>query len=302
MEIGIVGLGRMGANMARRLLAGGHRVIGYDRDPEIAGGLEQDGFEAAGSLSDVVEKTREPRRVWLMLPAGSAVDAVIDELLPTLGNDAILIDGGNSNYKDTLRRHSRLAAEAVSFLDVGTSGGIWGARDGYCLMIGGAENAVERLRPVFETLAPASDAGWGWVGPGGAGHFVKMIHNGIEYGMMQAYGEGFAILREKAAFDLDLSQIAELWNQGSVVRSWLLELAARALRQDSGLSSVRAHVEDSGEGRWTVEEAVELDVAAPIITLSLITRLQSRHPDAFSNKLVAALRHQFGGHEVAPGD
>ena len=302
MEIGIVGLGRMGANMARRLLAGGHRVIGYDRDPEIAGGLEQDGFEAAGSLSDVVEKTPEPRPVWLMLPAGSAVDAVIEGLLPALGNDAILIDGGNSNYKDTLRRHGRLAAEGVSFLDVGTSGGIWGARDGYCLMIGGAEHAVERLRPVFETLAPAPDAGWGRVGPGGAGHFVKMIHNGIEYGMMQAYGEGFAILREKAEFDLDLSQIAELWNQGGVVRSWLLELAGRALRQDSGLSSVGAQVEDSGEGRWTVEEAVELDVAAPIITLSLIARLGSRHPDAFSNKVVAALRQQFGGHAVAPGE
>ena len=302
MEVGIVGLGRMGVNMARRLLAGGHRVIGYDRDPEIARALKHDGFEAAGSLSGVVEQTREPRAVWLMVPAGSTVDAVIDELLPALGNDAILVDGGNSNYKDTLRRHRRLAAEAVSFLDVGTSGGIWGARDGYCLMIGGTEDAVERLRPVFEALAPAPDAGWGRVGPAGAGHFVKMIHNGIEYGMMQAYAEGFAILSEKADFDLDLSQIAELWNRGSVVRSWLLELAGRALRQDSELSSVGAHVEDSGEGRWTVEEAVALDVAAPIITLSLITRLASRDVDAFSNKLVAALRQQFGGHDVTPGE
>ncbi len=302
MEIGIVGLGRMGANIARRLQAGGHQVIGYDRDPEIASGIEPDGFEAAGSLSDVLQKTHEPRVVWLMLPAGSAVDAVIDELLPALGDDAILVDGGNSNYKDTLRRHSRLGAHAVSFLDVGTSGGILGGRDGYCLMIGGAKDAVDRLRPVFETLAPAPDAGWGRVGRAGAGHFVKMIHNGIEYGMMQAYAEGFAILREKAEFDLDLSQVAGIWNQGSVVRSWLLELVERALRQDSSLSSVGAYVEDSGEGRWTVAEAVELDVAAPIITLSLITRLQSRDPDAFSNKLVAALRQQFGGHDVAPGD
>ena len=298
MEIGMIGLGRMGANMTRRLLAGGHHVIGYDQDSGIAGGIEHDGFEIVGSLLDVVQRTHEPRAVWLMLPAGRVVDAVIDELLPALGNDAILIDGGNSNYKDTLRRHRRLGDEAVSFLDVGTSGGIWGARDGYCLMIGGAEDAVERLRPVFETLAPAVDAGWGHVGPAGAGHFVKMIHNGIEYGMMQAYAEGFAILREKKEFDLNLTQISELWNQGSVIRSWLLELLTKALRQDADLSSVASHVEDSGEGRWTVNEAVELDVAALIITLSLITRLQSRDPEAFSNKLLTALRQQFGGHDI----
>lgn len=301
MEISIVGLGRMGANIARRLLAGGHRVVGYDKE-NVGFELKEDGMELASTLSDLIQKTNKPKKIWLMLPAGKIIDDMIDELMPSLDNDSILIDGGNSNYKDTLNRHARLKSRDISFLDVGTSGGIWGKKDGYCMMIGGAEPTIQLMKPIFETLAPTPTSGWGRVGPAGSGHFVKMIHNGIEYGIMEAFAEGFSILRQKSEFDLDLPEIAKLWNEGSVIRSWLLELIARALDEDPNLSSIGPKVDDSGEGRWAVEEAVALDVAAPIITLSLITRLQSRDPDAFSYKVLAALRQQFGGHDVAAGE
>ena len=302
MDLGMVGLGRMGANMARRLEAGGHRVVGYDSSPEARRELRSDEIESADSLDRLVESVGSDGAFWVMVPADGAVDATIEGLAKVIERGAVVIDGGNSNYKDAPRRKSELKAEGVGFLDVGTSGGVWGSRNGYCLTVGGDPDVVERLRPVFESLAPAPDRGWGHVGPTGAGHFVKMIHNGIEYGMMQAYAEGFAILRQKKEFELDLHQISGLWNQSSVIRSWLLELTGNALEADAELSHISSIVEDSGEGRWALAEAVDLDVAAPIITMSLIARLQSRDTDAFSSKLLAALRNQFGGHDATPRD
>jgi 6-phosphogluconate dehydrogenase len=300
MDLGMVGLGRMGANMARRLKAGGHRVVGFDANPEAVDALRSDQIDSVDSLEGLVATIGSDGAFWLMVPADGAVETALAGLKSLIGRGSVVIDGGNSNYKEAIRRQSELEAADVSFLDVGTSGGIWGARNGYCLTVGGDPDVVERLRPIFETLAPSPDRGWGHVGPTGAGHFVKMIHNGIEYGMMQAYAEGFAILREKKEFDLDLHQISGLWNQSSVIRSWLLELTGKALEADPDLSHIGSMVEDSGEGRWTVAEAVDLDVAAPIITLSLISRLQSRDTDAFSNKILAALRNQFGGHDATP--
>jgi 6-phosphogluconate dehydrogenase len=302
MDLGMVGLGRMGANMARRLKAGGHRVVGYDSKPEALDELGNDSIELADSLADLVGKVGTDGAFWLMVPAGDAVDSTIEGLRHEIRAGSVIIDGGNSNYKDAIRRMAELKSDGVALLDVGTSGGIWGARNGYCLTIGGTTDVVARLKPIFESLAPAPDRGWGHVGPTGAGHFVKMIHNGIEYGMMQAYAEGFAILREKKEFDLDLHKIVGLWNQSSVIRSWLLELTGKALESDAELTHIGSSVEDSGEGRWALAEAVDLDVAAPIITLSLIARLQSRDTDSFSNKLLAALRNQFGGHDATPRD
>lgn len=297
MELGMVGLGRMGANMAERLVRGGHAVVGFDPGAAAREQASARGIRAVASLADLVAALPAPRTVWLMVPAG-AVDATLAELRPLLAAGDTVVDGGNSNYKDTVRRADELLAHDLHYVDSGTSGGVWGLQEGYSLMIGGEEAAVERLRPVFETLAPAPERGWGRVGPSGAGHFTKMIHNGIEYGMMQAYAEGFAILGRKAEFGLDLHQVAQIWRHGSVVRSWLLDLSADALGKNPGLQGIAPFVEDSGEGRWTVAEAIDLDVSAPVITASLMERLRSREKDSFADKLLAAMRNEFGGHAI----
>jgi 6-phosphogluconate dehydrogenase len=298
MELGMVGLGRMGGSMAERLVRGGHRVWGYNRHPEATEHFVSIGGNKAASPAALARALPSPRAVWIMVPAGPPIDQMIEGLTPHLEGGDILVDGGNSNYKDTQRRAASLAASDIAFVDVGTSGGIWGLREGYSLMVGGARTAVERLRPIFETLAPAPGAGWGHVGPSGAGHFVKMVHNGIEYGLMQAYAEGFSILGHKKEFSLNLHQIAEIWRSGSVVRSWLLDLVAAQLAGNPQLEGIAPVVADSGEGRWTVAEAMDLDVPAPVITLSLIERLASRDPESFAHRLLAAMRRQFGGHAV----
>ncbi|QWP78430.1 decarboxylating 6-phosphogluconate dehydrogenase [Lysobacter sp. K5869] len=297
MELGMVGLGRMGANMAERLVRGGHKVAGFDPGAAAREQAAARGIIAAASLSELIAALPAPRAVWLMVPAG-AVDATLAELRPLLAPGDTVIDGGNSNYKDTVRRAAELRAHGLHYVDSGTSGGVWGLQEGYSLMIGGEDAAVERLRPIFETLAPAADRGWGRVGPSGSGHFTKMIHNGIEYGMMQAYAEGFAILGRKAEFGLDLHQIAQIWRHGSVVRSWLLDLSADALGKNPSLQGIAPYVEDSGEGRWTVAEAIDLNVSAPVITASLMERLRSREKDSFADKLLAAMRNEFGGHAI----
>lgn len=298
MKLGMIGLGRMGANMAQRLLRGGHQVVGLDPKPEARSALEQQGGESAESLQTLVAKLPTPRLLWLMVPAGDVTDATLTNLLPLLGAGDTLIDGGNSNYHNTLRRAEMAAEQGIDYLDCGTSGGIWGLAEGYSLMIGGGEAAVERLRPIFETLAPGKERGWGRVGPAGAGHFCKMVHNGIEYGLMQAYAEGFAILRHKEAFDLDLAQIADIWREGSVVRSWLLDLCSDALQKNPQMTGIAPYVADSGEGRWTVAEAIELNVPAPVITLALLQRLRSRDAESYADRLLAALRNEFGGHAI----
>ncbi len=296
MEVGLIGLGRMGANMAIRLRRGGHRVIVYNRTVEKARALaaEHD-LIAAEELTDLVAMLTPPRVVWLMLPAGTATDEHLAALTPLLSAGDIVIDGANNNYKASIAHAERLTAQGLRFLDVGVSGGIWGLQVGYCLMVGGDEATFRHVEPLLQTLAPPE--GYLLCGPHGAGHFVKMIHNGIEYGMMQAYAEGFEILRQ-SRYDFDLAKISHLWNQGSVVRSWLLELAERAFSADADLSGIRGYVEDSGEGRWTVQESIDLDVPAPVITLSLQMRFRSRQEDSFSMKVLAALRQQFGGHAV----
>jgi 6-phosphogluconate dehydrogenase len=298
MELGMIGLGRMGGPMAQRLMRGGHRVAGFARTPDALKQLEEMNVAPAASFDELVNILKPPRIIWLMIPAGAPVDENIGGLLPLLEPDDVIVDGGNSNYKDTQRRSQMLIGSRIHYVDAGTSGGVWGLKNGYSIMVGGDEQVVERLRPIFETLAPAADKGWGRVGPSGAGHFTKMVHNGIEYGMMQAYGEGFAIMRHKTEFSLDLHQVAEIWRDGSVVQSWLLDLAAAALAKNPQLDGIAPYVADSGEGRWTVAEAIDLDVAAPVITLALLQRLQSRDPESFSNKLLSALRNQFGGHEM----
>jgi 6-phosphogluconate dehydrogenase len=298
MQIGMVGLGKMGANMTARLQRGGHSVVAFDRSAEALRAAAGAGATAADSLPALVAQLAAPRAVWVMVPAGDATEATLEELAGLLAAGDAVIDGGNSNYKDSMRRAATLAARGVHLVDVGTSGGVWGLREGYSLMIGGDAGAVARLRPVFETLAPAPDRGWGHVGPSGSGHFVKMIHNGIEYGMMQAYAEGFAILRRKEALELDLAQVAEIWRHGSVVRSWLLDLTARALAENPTMEGIAPYVSDSGEGRWTVAEAVDLDVPAPVITLALLQRLRSRDAESYGDRLLAAMRNQFGGHAV----
>lgn len=298
MELAMIGLGKMGGNMASRLLRTGHRVIGYNRSPEPIRAAEAEGAVGANSLEDAVSKLSAPRVVWLMLPAGEPTESSVDELSQILDVNDIVIDGGNSNYKDTMRRADYLADKGIFYVDSGTSGGVWGLSEGYSLMVGGRPEAIEAIRPALESLAPAPDRGWAHVGPSGAGHFVKMVHNGIEYGLMQAYAEGFEIMRAKEEFDLDLHQIAELWRFGSVVRSWLLDLTANALAEDPELSDLRGWVADSGEGRWTVFEAIDLDVPAPVITLALQMRFVSRQDESYAAKMLAAMRNQFGGHAV----
>jgi len=294
----MIGLGRMGANMAQRLMRGGHKVVGYDPAEAARALLEKNGAQTAASLEQMVAKLKAPRVIWLMVPAGAITDSTITNLVPLLAAGDTIIDGGNSNYRDTQRRAATIASRKIQYVDSGTSGGIWGLTEGYSLMIGGDEAAVERLRPIFETLAPAKDQGWGRVGPVGSGHYTKMVHNGIEYGLMQAYAEGLSILQHKAEFKLDLHQIAEIWRYGSVVRSWLLDLTAAALEKNPTMAGIAPYVVDSGEGRWTVADAIELGVSAPVITLSLLERLRSRDNDSFTDKLLASMRNQFGGHEI----
>ena len=298
MELAMIGLGKMGLNMATRLARGGHRVIGYARTAATVEEAVSLGAEGAHSLEDVVSKLKPPRIAWLMVPAGKVTEDTIEHLSTLLAAGDTVIDGGNSNYKDSVRHAAMLEPKGIEFVDCGTSGGIWGITEGYSLMIGGKPEVVEKLHPIFETLAPAADKGWGHVGPHGAGHYVKMIHNGIEYGMMQAFAEGFSIMKARKEFGLDLSQISHIWQHGSVVRSWLLDLAARALDQDKDLRDIKPWVADSGEGRWTVFESIDLDVPAPVITLSLQTRFASRDEENFTARMLAALRNQFGGHAV----
>jgi len=298
MELAMIGLGRMGANMAQRLLRGGHRVVGYDPAEAARKLIEEKGAQSAASLEALVARLKPPRILWLMVPAGAITDSTITALTPLLSQGDTLIDGGNSNYRDTQRRAQALAQRQIHYVDSGTSGGVWGLAEGYSLMVGGEEAVIERLRPIFETLAPGPDKGWGRVGAVGAGHYTKMIHNGIEYGLMQAYAEGFSILQHKSEFSLDLHQIAEIWRYGSVVRSWLLDLTADALGKNPTLHGIAPYVADSGEGRWTVADAIELGVPAFVITASLLERLRSRETDSFSDKLLAAMRNQFGGHAI----
>lgn len=298
MQLGMIGLGRMGANMAQRLQRGGHEVVGFDLSPQARERASGEGLPTTASLDAMVARIGAPRALWMMVPAGSIVDATIDALLPLLSAGDVLVDGGNSFYGDSQRRAARLAEHGIAYLDVGTSGGVWGLAEGYSLMVGGDAAASARLSLLFATLAPEAGKGWGHVGPSGAGHFAKMIHNGIEYGMMQAYAEGFAILERKHDLVPDLAQVAEIWRHGSVVRSWLLDLTAQALADNPRLEGIAPYVPDSGEGRWTVAEAIDLDVAAPVITQSLIERLRSRDDDAFSDKLLSAMRNAFGGHAI----
>jgi 6-phosphogluconate dehydrogenase len=298
MELAMIGLGKMGANMAQRLMRGGHRVVGFDPAEAARKGIEEKGGQSAATLEALVGKLKAPRTVWLMVPAGAVTDSTVAALTPLLSPGDTIIDGGNSNYRDTQRRAKAVAQRQIHYVDSGTSGGVWGLREGYSLMIGGEEAVVERLRPIFETLAPAPGQGWGRVGAVGSGHYTKMIHNGIEYGLMQAYAEGFSILKHKSEFELDLHQIAEIWRFGSVVRSWLLDLTADALDKNPTLKGIAPYVADSGEGRWTAAEAIELGVPAYVITSSLFARFGSQDDDSFSDKLLAAMRNQFGGHAI----
>jgi len=296
MQLAMIGLGRMGGNMVRRLLQGGHEVVVYDRAPDVIQAHVQLGAKGARDLGDACRQLSGRRVVWIMVPSGQPTESTIDQLTPHLSRGDIVIDGGNSNFRDSMRRAKALEAKGLEFVDAGTSGGIWGLTVGYCLMIGASATAFRHCEPIFKTLAPPQ--GYAHVGPTGAGHYVKMVHNGIEYGLLQAYAEGYEILHASKDFDLNLCDIANLWNQGSVVRSWLNELAARAFEKDKDLAAIKGFVEDSGEGRWTVEEAMHLDVPAPVITLSLLTRFRSRQPESFGAKVIAALRNEFGGHAV----
>lgn len=298
MDIAMIGLGKMGANMAERLHRGGHRVIGVDPGEGARASAAKRGFEVSASVADALAQLPVPRVVWLMVPAGEVIDQTLAALAPHLSEGDVVIDGGNSYYKDSMRRAGQLLGEDVSYIDCGTSGGVWGLQEGYSLMIGGDTAAVQRVGAIFRTLAPGEDRGWAHVGPSGAGHFCKMVHNGIEYGMMQAYAEGFALMQHKTAFNLDLAQVAQAWQHGSVVRSWLLDLSADALGRNPQLDGIAPYVEDSGEGRWTVAEAIDLDVPAPVITLSLLERLRSREKNSFSDRLLAAMRNEFGGHAI----
>jgi 6-phosphogluconate dehydrogenase len=296
MRLAMIGLGRMGGNMTERLMKGGHEVVAFDRSKDVVDKYVTQGATGAYAVTDVLPKLKAPRIVWIMVPAGKPVDDTITQLLPGLSKGDVIIDGGNSNFHDSIRRAADLSAKGINFVDSGTSGGIWGLANGYCLMIGASSDAFKLCEPIFKTLAPAD--GYAHMGPPGSGHYVKMIHNGIEYGALQAYAEGYEILHASKDFKLDLHKIAAVWNHGSVVRSWLNELAETAFEKDPDLTDLRGYVEDSGEGRWTVQEAIDLDVPAPVITLSLLARLRSRQADSFSAKVIAALRNEFGGHAV----
>src|SRR5881398_817623 len=296
MRLAMIGLGRMGGNMSERLMKGGHEVVVYDRSAEAIQKYVSLGAAAAKDLGEVTAKLKGPRVVWIMVPSGKPVDDTIAQLVPGMSKGDVIIDGGNSNFHDTMRRAADLQSKGIHLVDSGTSGGIWGLANGYCLMIGASPEAFTLCEPIFKTLAPSD--GYAHMGPPGAGHYVKMVHNGIEYGMLQAYAEGYEILHASKDFRLDLCNIANLWNHGSVVRSWLNELAARAFEKDADLTTIKGFVEDSGEGRWTVEEAMHLDVPAPVITLSLLTRFRSRQAESFGAKVIAALRNEFGGHAV----
>ncbi|MBW8010531.1 MAG: decarboxylating 6-phosphogluconate dehydrogenase [Chloroflexi bacterium] len=303
MQIVMIGLGKMGGNMARRLISAGHKVIGYNNTPEVTEKMAaQDGLAAAFSLEEAAGMFEGPRVFWVMVPAGEPTESTVMALSELLSKDDVIIDGGNSNFNDSMRRSELLAEKGIHFLDVGVSGGVWGLKEGYSMMIGGEVEIVEQLRSIFESLAPAADKGWGRVGPNGAGHFVKMVHNGIEYGLMQAYAEGFEIMKARQDFDLDLHGISEIWQHGSVVRSWLLDLTTDALAEDQELSNIRGWVADSGEGRWTVFEAINQDVPAPVITMALLQRFVSRQEESYAAKLLAAMRNQFGGHAVRKAD
>jgi 6-phosphogluconate dehydrogenase len=298
MELGIIGLGKMGFNMAERLKLAGHKVVGFDFSKEATAKLTAAGSLGVDSLEDLVKNLSAPRAIWIMVPSGDPVDHTIASLEGLLSRGDTIIDGGNSNYKDTQRRHSQVTPTGIDFVDCGTSGGVWGLKEGYSLMIGGDKAPVERLTPIFEALAPGKTEGWGHVGPSGAGHFVKMVHNGIEYGMMQAYAEGFSILEAKDTLHLNLPQIARIWQKGSVVRSWLLDLTADALQKNPKLEGLEAWVPDSGEGRWTVMEAIDLNISAPVITESLIRRIRSREANNFTDRMISIQRGAFGGHDV----
>ena len=298
MELGMIGLGRMGGNMAQRLIDGGHQVVAYDPAKQAVEAIVKKGATGALSYTDLVSKLARPRTIWMMVPSGEPTESSVNNLAAQLSQGDVVIDGGNSNYKDSIRRASALSTKGISYLDVGTSGGIWGLKEGYCLMVGGSMEVFRNMEPIFQTLAPSPQQGYGYVGPSGAGHFVKMVHNGIEYGLMQSYAEGFELMQAKQEFNLDLKHISEIWRYGSVVRSWLLDLAAAALKEDPKLESIQAYVEDSGEGRWAVQESIELAVPAPVIVQSLQARFRSRQEQPFGAKLLAALRQQFGGHVV----
>ena len=298
MEIGLVGLGRMGGNMAMRLHENGHHVVAYDRDPDARSSFGDRGLIPVASVEEFASQLQQPRAVWIMVPSGAPTEATVAALAGVLDAGDVIIDGGNSNYKDSIRRGHDLQSRGIHFVDAGVSGGVWGLTEGYCIMVGGSEEAVAHVEPAFRTLAPSTEDGYAHVGPSGAGHFTKMVHNGIEYGMMQAYAEGFELLQAKEQFGFDVAQIAEIWRHGSVIRSWLLDLTATALEEDPGLESIEPWVEDSGEGRWTVEESIELAVPLPVISIALQARFRSRQENPFGFKLLAAMRNQFGGHAV----
>jgi len=302
MELGLIGLGKMGFNMAERLRLAGHKVVGFDFNKGATAKLTETGSLGVNSLEELVKNLAAPRAVWIMVPSGDPVDETIAKLVALLDKGDTIIDGGNSNYKDTQRRHAELKAKGYEYVDCGTSGGVWGLKEGYSMMIGGDMGPVDRLKPIFQALAPSATEGWGHVGPSGSGHFVKMVHNGIEYGLMQAYAEGFSIMKAKEELGLDLTQIAHIWQKGSVVRSWLLDLTADALDENPTLAGLEAWVPDSGEGRWTVMEAIDLNISAPVITESLIRRLRSREENNFTDRMISIMRGAFGGHAVKKAD
>lgn len=295
MELAIIGLGKMGAFMAERLLNEGHKIIAYNRSPDKIKAIEQKGAEGAYSLEEVVKKLRSPRIIWLMVPSGDTVQNTIDSLIPLVSKGDIIIDGGNSYYKDSVKRYNQLKAKEINYLDAGTSGGIWGLKNGYCVMVGGDKNIFDQCEPVFKSLAPVN--GYKHIGESGSGHYVKMIHNGIEYGMMQAFAEGFELMHA-SEYNIDLQGVASLWGKGSVVRSWLLELLDDALKEDKDLKSIKDFVEDSGEGRWTVLDGIEKSIPLPVITDALFTRFRSRQEESYGAKILAALRNEFGGHAI----
>ena len=298
MKIGMVGLGKMGANMTKRLLQGGHEVVVTDLNAEAIKQAEDDGAIGASSIDELVDNLDATRVVWVMVPSGKPTAQTLLQLRDVLDSGDIVIDGGNSNYKETMKIGDQLAEHDVNLIDVGTSGGVWGLKEGYSMMVGGDKEKVEHISPILKTLAPADDKGWGYVGPRGSGHFVKMVHNGIEYGMMQAFAEGFAIMKHKEQFNLDLAEVSRIWLHGSVIRSWLLDLVHDAFQDDQDFESIDAFVPDSGEGRWTVSEAIDLDVPAPVITQALLERLRSRDDNSYTDKLLSVMRNQFGGHSI----